>query len=102
MLDNPLYQYTLTVIILEKSCSFAVDCFKVRHHRARISIVILVVLTLYPLFCAGEFVAQFKFTVLLMNNGPLRITSGPFDLAAFDSTHSLQDDTLKVYALRSK
>lgn len=47
---------------------------------------------------AGELVAQFKFTVLLMNNGPLRITSGPFDLEALDSSHSLQDEELKVCA----
>jgi len=27
----------------------------------------------------GEFVAQFEFTILLMPNGPMRITSGPFE-----------------------
>lgn len=52
-------------------------------------------LTLY-LFALGEFVAQFKFTVLLMNNGPLRITGCPFDPESFDSSHSLQDEELKV------
>lgn len=31
-----------------------------------------------------------------MNNGPLKITSGPFDADAFDSSHSLQDEELKV------
>ncbi len=40
--------------------------------------------------------AQFKFTVLLMANGPLRITSGPLDLETIESTHSLQDQELKV------
>ena len=40
--------------------------------------------------------AQFKFTVLLMNNGPLRITGGPVDLETFDSSHSLQDEELKT------
>ena len=45
---------------------------------------------------AGEVVAQFKFTVLLMANGPLRITSGPIDLEAINSTHSLEDQELKV------
>ena len=40
--------------------------------------------------------AQFKYTVLLMNNGPLRITGGPFDSEVIDSTHTLQDDELKV------
>ena len=52
----------------------------------------------FPVLCwfLGEFVAQFKFTVLLMNNGPLRITSGPFDIDCFNSSHSLKDDELKV------
>lgn len=44
----------------------------------------------------GEFVAQFKFTVLLMNNGPLRITSGPLDPEVLDSSHSLDDPDLKA------
>ena len=40
--------------------------------------------------------AQFKFTVLLMANGPLRITSGPVDLETIESSHSLEDKDLKV------
>ncbi|KAJ8403977.1 hypothetical protein AAFF_G00343270 [Aldrovandia affinis] len=44
----------------------------------------------------GEFVAQFKFTVLLMANGPLRITSGPFDLDMYKSKHEVQDTELKA------
>lgn len=52
-------------------------------------------MTLY-LFLTGEFVAQFKFTVLLMNNGPLKITGGPLDPEVFDTSHSLQDEELKV------
>lgn len=44
----------------------------------------------------GEFVAQFKFTVLLMPNGPLRITSGPMDPEIFRSSHSLEDPELKT------
>ncbi|KAI5109157.1 proliferation-associated 2G4, a, partial [Silurus meridionalis] len=43
----------------------------------------------------GEFVAQFKFTVLLMANGPLRITSGPFDPELYKSEHDVQDPELK-------
>lgn len=49
----------------------------------------------------GEFVAQFKFTVLLMPNGPLRIT-GPgcgkikFDPSRFVSEHSVQDPEMKT------
>lgn len=47
-------------------------------------------------YTLGEYVAQFKFTVLLMANRPLRITSGPVDLEAIQSSHSLQDPELKV------
>ncbi|TRY55588.1 hypothetical protein DNTS_021480 [Danionella cerebrum] len=43
----------------------------------------------------GEFVAQFKFTVLLMASGPLRITSGPFEAELYKSEHELQDPELK-------
>lgn len=39
----------------------------------------------------GEYVAQFKFTVLLMPNGPLKITGLPFDEATVKSEHSVQD-----------
>ena len=44
----------------------------------------------------GEYVAQFKFTVLLMPNGPLRITGGPFDQDLVNSSLSLDDPDLKV------
>lgn len=44
----------------------------------------------------GEFVAQFKFTVLLMPNGPLRITSGPFDSDTIKSSLELEDPELKA------
>uniref|UniRef100_A0A8C4S055 Proliferation-associated 2G4, a n=1 Tax=Erpetoichthys calabaricus TaxID=27687 RepID=A0A8C4S055_ERPCA len=44
----------------------------------------------------GEFVAQFKFTVLLMPNGPMRITSGPFESDLYKSEHEVQDSDLKV------
>ncbi|XP_016135550.1 proliferation-associated protein 2G4-like [Sinocyclocheilus grahami] len=44
----------------------------------------------------GECVAQFKFTVLLMANGPLRITSGPFDPELYKSEHEVQDPELKA------
>ncbi|KAG9340240.1 hypothetical protein JZ751_021681 [Albula glossodonta] len=46
----------------------------------------------------GEFVAQFKFTVLLMANGPMRITSGPFQPELYKSEHEVQDADLKVIA----
>lgn len=45
---------------------------------------------------SGECVAQFKFTVLLMANGPHRITNGPFDPELYKSEHEVQDAELKV------
>lgn len=47
----------------------------------------------------GEFVAQFKFTVLLMANGPLRITSGPFEPELYKSECDVQDPELKVSSI---
>lgn len=44
----------------------------------------------------GEFVAQFKFTVLLMPNGPMRITSGPFEPDLYKSDKEVQDVELKA------
>lgn len=51
----------------------------------------------FPPVSLGEFVAQFKFTVLLMANGPLRITSGPLEAELYKSEHDVQDPELKVY-----
>ena len=45
---------------------------------------------------AGEFVAQFKFTVLLMPNGPMRITGGFFDAEPYETANSIQNEDLKV------
>ncbi|XP_068123725.1 proliferation-associated protein 2G4 isoform X2 [Hyperolius riggenbachi] len=44
----------------------------------------------------GEYVAQFKFTVLLMPNGPMRITSGPFEPDVYKSDLEVQDTELKA------
>ena len=45
----------------------------------------------------GEFVAQFKFTLLLMPNGPIRITQGPaFDMDIVESENSVQDEDIKT------
>uniref|UniRef100_A0A3P8ZPR4 Peptidase M24 domain-containing protein n=1 Tax=Esox lucius TaxID=8010 RepID=A0A3P8ZPR4_ESOLU len=49
----------------------------------------------------GEFVAQFKFTVLLMANGPLRITTGLYDPELYKSEHEVEDADLKVNEPRS-
>uniref|UniRef100_H3DC70 Proliferation-associated 2G4, b n=1 Tax=Tetraodon nigroviridis TaxID=99883 RepID=H3DC70_TETNG len=43
----------------------------------------------------GEFVAQFKFTVLLMANGPLRITNSLFDPDLYQSEYKVEDPELK-------
>ncbi|VDM01421.1 unnamed protein product [Schistocephalus solidus] len=42
-----------------------------------------------------EFVAQFKFTVLLMPNGPMRITGLPFDPTLYKSDYKIKDAELK-------
>jgi len=44
----------------------------------------------------GEYVAQFKFTVLLMPTGPLRITSNTFDVNVAQSEHSIVDEEIKT------
>lgn len=42
-----------------------------------------------------ELVAQFKNTVLILPNGLQIVTGYPFDLACFESEHSIQDEELK-------
>ena len=44
----------------------------------------------------GEYVAQFKFTVLLMPNGPMKITGLPFEASTFKSEHSITDVEIQV------
>jgi len=39
----------------------------------------------------GAYVAQYKFTVLLMPNGPHKITGLPFDESLYKSEHSIED-----------
>jgi len=43
----------------------------------------------------GEYVAQFKFTVLLMPTGPLRITNGNFNVNIAESEHNIVDEDIK-------
>ncbi len=45
----------------------------------------------------NEYAAQFKFTVLLMPNGPHKITGIPFDLDMYQSDCVVDDPELKVY-----
>lgn len=48
-------------------------------------------------FClSGEFVAQFKFTVMLMANGPHKITGTPFEAELYKSEYEVQDAELRV------
>ncbi|XP_071443458.1 proliferation-associated protein 2G4 [Hetaerina americana] len=44
---------------------------------------------------SGEYVAQFKFTVLLMPNGTHKITGLPFDIEFYESECSVEDPELK-------
>nr|KAG5707119.1 hypothetical protein BaRGS_011830 [Batillaria attramentaria] len=44
----------------------------------------------------GEFVAQFKATVILMPNGPLKITGLPFDVDLFQTEHKVEDEEVKA------
>lgn len=41
-----------------------------------------------------EIVAQFKFTTLLMPNGPMRITGLPFDADQYESEHKIEDEEI--------
>ncbi|XP_071943144.1 proliferation-associated protein 2G4-like [Antedon mediterranea] len=43
----------------------------------------------------GEFVAQFKFTTLLMPNGPHRITEDKVNLDLYDSEYAIKDEEVK-------
>ncbi|KAI1280872.1 Proliferation-associated protein 2G4 [Halotydeus destructor] len=49
----------------------------------------------------GEFVAQFKFTVLLMQSGSHKITGLPFDFDLYESEHKVEDETLKALLEKS-
>ncbi|XP_052265250.1 proliferation-associated protein 2G4-like [Dreissena polymorpha] len=49
----------------------------------------------------GELVAQFKYTVILMPNGPLKITGLPFEAELYKSEHSVEDEDLKALLAQS-
>ena len=44
----------------------------------------------------GEHVAQFKFTVLLMPNGPQKITGLPFEEELYKSEFTIEDLEIQV------
>lgn len=69
--------------------------------KARLGIVECVKHELLQPFCVlsekeGEFVAQFKFTVLLMANGPHRITKDQFEPEMYKSEYEVQDAELRT------
>jgi len=51
----------------------------------------------YPVYFEkdGEFVAEFKFTVLLMPNSTMKITGLPLDFDSYQTENSITDETLK-------
>ncbi|CAF0933059.1 unnamed protein product [Adineta steineri] len=51
----------------------------------------------YPVYQEkdGEFVAQFKFTLLLMPNGQMKITGLPIDLDLYESEYKITDSDIK-------
>ncbi|KAG5450604.1 Proliferation-associated protein 2G4 [Clonorchis sinensis] len=55
-----------------------------------------------PVYCEkdDEFVAQFRFTVLLMPNGPMRITGFPFDASVYKSEFKPRDAEVKDILLQ--
>ena len=48
----------------------------------------------------GQFVAQFKFTVLLMPNGQHKITGLPFDPSLYESEYKIEKEEIKVRDLK--
>jgi curved DNA binding protein len=51
----------------------------------------------YPVYFEkeGEYVAEFKFTALLMPNGTMKITGLPFEIENYSTENSITDQTLK-------
>ena len=56
----------------------------------------------YPVYYDkdGEFVAEFKFTVLIMPNNTMKITGLPVDLEAYQSENSITDEATKVIGIK--
>ena len=52
----------------------------------------------YPVYFEkeGEYVAEFKFTVLLMPNSTMKITGLPLEFDSYQTENSITDETLKV------
>lgn len=82
-------------LVLEKFSRVVKSFFLVRHLMSRLYTKEDCLMQ-PPSLCSGEFVAQFKFTVLLMANGPLRITNSLFEPELYKSEHEVEDPELKV------
>jgi len=107
---NPevLYQLKMKasrMVFTEIEKKFNAMCFTLRacedEKKARMGIVECVkheLCTPYPVLFEkeGDFVAQFKFTVLLMPNNCLRITDSFFDKDCYVTEHSVTDPDLKT------
>jgi hypothetical protein len=52
----------------------------------------------YPVYYEkeGEFVAEFKYTVLLLPNGTIKITGLPLDLETFETENKITDESINV------
>lgn len=52
----------------------------------------------YPVYFEkdGEFVAEFKYTVLLMPNGTMKITGLPIELESYATDNQITDEAVKV------
>ena len=65
-----------------------------RFHVKKMVIMALILMIFF--LSSGEHVAQFKFTVLLMPNGPHKITGLPFEEELYSSEHSVKDADIQV------
>nr|XP_039274397.1 proliferation-associated protein 2G4-like [Styela clava] len=107
---NPeiLYQLkmkTSRALFSEVEKRFGTMCFTLRaiedEKKGKLGVVECVkheLLTPFPVLWEkeGEFVAQFKFTLLLMPNSPIRITSGVFDPECYKSEFSVKDPEIST------
>ena len=60
-----------------------------------LTVILVIIQTIIDL-CAGEHVAQFKSTVILMPNGPLKITGLPFEADLYQTELKVEDEEVKV------
>jgi hypothetical protein len=58
----------------------------------------------YPVYYEkdGEFVAEFKYTVLLMPNGTMKITGLPLEIENFQTENQIVDEAIKVGRRQNK